>query len=69
MADTAIEPAKKPGWRTTEFWIAGVAVPLIGALYASGLISDGSTFDKVLGMVVSLLGALGYTVARTKAKA
>lgn len=69
MPDTAIEPAKKPGWKTTEFWIAGVVVPLLGALFASGLISEGSTFDKALGLVVSLLSALGYTVARTKAKA
>lgn len=65
---TAIEPAKKPGYKTTEFWLATAAM-IVGALYGSGLISDGSTFDKVLGMAVSLLSALGYTVARTKAKA
>jgi hypothetical protein len=42
---------------------------LLGALFASGVVSEGSSFDKVLGLAVSILSALGYTVARTKAKA
>lgn len=57
----------KPGYKTSEFWLSTAAL-VLGALFASGVISDGSTTDKVLGLVVSLLSQLGYTVSRGKAK-
>ena len=64
--DTAV--AVKPGYKTSEFWLS-TAATLLGALFASGVVSDGGQLAKVLGLVTSLLAALGYTVARTKAKA
>lgn len=65
MADET-KPAK-PGYKTTEFWLS-LAAMLLSAAWASGAISDGGTIDKVIGMVASVLTALGYTVARSKAK-
>jgi hypothetical protein len=68
MSETTAITTTKPGYKTTEFWLSTGAV-LLGALFASGVVSEGSSFDKVLGLAVSILTALGYTVARTKAKA
>ena len=69
MADstTAVTPTK-PGYKTTEFWLSLAAI-LLGALFASGAISDGGTVAKVAGLASSVLGALGYTVSRTQLKA
>lgn len=68
MADTH-EPKK--GYKTTEFWMSLAAV-LLGALMASGLL-DGLGQDhwaiKVMGLVTTVLGALGYTAARGLVKA
>jgi hypothetical protein len=60
------KPAK-PGYKTTEFWLTLLAM-LLGALWGSGLVSDGSTFDKVLGFAAVVLGQLGYTVSRGLSK-
>ena len=57
----------KPGYKTTEFWLT-LAATAVGALLASGIIEAGSVWDKAVGVVVSVLGALGYTVARGMAK-
>ena len=65
---TAIEKPVKAGWRTSEFWLSAAAIA-VSQLYASGVIGDAGTVGKVVALVASLLGALGYTVARTKAKA
>lgn len=59
--------ASKPGYKTTEFWLSLVAT-LIGLLWASGLISEGSTADKVIGFVAAALGQFGYAVSRGLAK-
>jgi hypothetical protein len=61
---------KKPrkGYQTSEFWLS-LAATLFGALFASGVVSEGGKFEMVLGLVASTLTALGYTVSRTKAKA
>jgi len=68
MADaTATPTAPKPAWRTTEFYLS-LATLLMGALYASGLISTGSTWDKLAGLVTMLLAATGHTVSRTVLK-
>lgn len=53
----------KPGWKTTEFWLSLLAV-LIGALLASDAIPTDSPVVKALGVVASILGALGYQVGR-----
>jgi hypothetical protein len=58
----------KPGYKTTEFWMAFVAM-LIGAAFASGVFPAESTGDKLLGLGATVLSALGYTVSRTMVKA
>ena len=70
MADetTAVAKKTKDGWRTSEFWLSAAAM-IMSQLYASGVIGDGGTAAKIAALVGSLLTALGYTVARTKAKA
>lgn len=62
MSDT-----KKPGYRTTEFWLS-LAATMLGLLWASGLVSEGSTTDKVIGFAAMVLAQLGYTVSRGLAK-
>lgn len=57
----------KPGYKTTEFWLTSVAA-LLGLLFASGAISDGSQIDKVLGMAATVLSGMGYSVSRGLAK-
>lgn len=57
----------RPGYKTTEFWLSLSAV-LVGALFASGVIAVDSGADKVLGLVATILGALGYTISRTLVK-
>ena len=56
----------KPGWKTSEFWLSFVAV-LIGAVFASGMLDAlpaDSAVLKIVGLISSVLGALGYTAAR-----
>jgi hypothetical protein len=57
----------KPGYKTTEFWLSTV-VAIIGIAYASGLISDGSQADKIVGFIATALSTLGYSVSRGIAK-
>ena len=57
----------KAGWKTTEFWMS-VAAALAGLLYASGVIAPESSGDNVLGLIASVLAAMGYSVARGLAK-
>ena len=57
----------KPGWKTSEFWCT-IAAMLIGGLFASGAITTGGTWDKVLGLLAGVLSALGYTVSRAIVK-
>lgn len=68
MSETTTAVATRPGWKTSEFWLTLAAI-LMSQLYASGVVGDGGTVAKVAGIAASVLGALGYTVARTKAKA
>lgn len=59
------------GYKTSEFWMSLGAV-LLGALMSSGILDDLGTdhwLVKVVGLVVSVLGALGYTAARGMVKA
>ncbi len=59
---------KKPGYKTTEFWIS-VIITIAGLLMASGAIAEGSMVARIVGGVMSALAALGYTAARAKVKA
>jgi hypothetical protein len=60
----------KPGYKTSEFWLSLVAV-LVGAIMSSGLLEATATDadNKIVGLVVTLLAALGYTGARGFVKA
>lgn len=59
------------GWHSSEAWLTLVAV-LVSAILGSGLLSDADPTQalvlKVLGIVGTVLGALGYTVSRTALK-
>ncbi len=73
MSDTTaltapVSKAVAPGWKTSEFWLT-TAAQIIGALMASGVITDGGLPDKIIGVAAMLLTTLGYQVARTRAKA
>ncbi len=57
----------KPGYKTTEFWLSTIAV-LIGALLASGVVTEGSLTARIVGGVVAVLAALGYGINRTITK-
>jgi hypothetical protein len=57
----------KPGYKTTEFWLSLAAVAA-GAVVASGVIPAESVWERVIGLVVSALAALGYTGARLALK-
>lgn len=57
----------KSGYKTTEFWISAVAA-LSGALAASGVFPSESAGERILGLIVSVLVALGYTGSRLALK-
>ena len=60
----------KPGYKTSEFWLASAAT-ICGLLYASGVISpDGTSgVERGIAFVVSALASLGYSNSRGKVKA
>jgi len=64
---TETSVAVRPGYKTTEFWLSCAAM-IMSQLYASGVIGDGGTASKIAALVASVLTALGYTIARGKAK-
>lgn len=66
MTDTIV-PAAKPGYKTTEFWLA-LAAKLLGAAYTAGLIGDGSALARVAGLAAVVLASMGYSVSRGLAK-
>ena len=57
----------KPGYKTTEFWLSAIAT-IVGLVLASGLIVEGSSVARIVGGVVAVLAALGYTASRAKIK-
>ena len=57
----------KPGYKTTEFWLSAAAT-LISLAFASGVISEGSQIEKVVGFIAAALASLGYSVSRGIAK-
>lgn len=58
----------KPGYKTTEFWLSAAA-SVCGLLMASGVFQAGGSWDKVVGLVVSALAAMGYAASRGSVKA
>ena len=59
--------AHTPGYKSTEFWLSFAAV-LAGFILASGAVVEGSTAATIVGGVLTVLGALGYTSSRTSVK-
>ena len=57
----------KPGYKTTEFWLA-VAAGALGAVIASGIVPTEGPWVQVAAMVEMALVAMGYTGARTNIK-
>lgn len=70
MAQESIEKGLKSGVKSSEFYMALSAV-VLGVIISTGAVDpDGAgTWDKVVGVVCSLLAALGYTVGRSNVKA
>lgn len=56
-----------PGYKTTEFWLTLIAI-IVGALAGAGIFPIDSSIGKTIGVVGTVLGALGYTAMRTSAK-
>jgi len=57
----------KAGWKTSEFWLS-LAAMAVSSVYASGLIADDTVWAKGIGIVATVLAALGYSVSRGLAK-
>ena len=57
----------KPGFKTTEFWFS-TASAVIGILFASGAIAEGSSIDKIIGMAATVLAGMGYSISRGLSK-
>ncbi len=57
----------KPGYRSTEFWLASIAT-VLGIVLASGAVPEGGLVGQIIGGVLALLANLGYTASRTQVK-
>jgi hypothetical protein len=66
MADSTSVPS--PGYKTTEFWLS-LAAKLLGALFAAGVLGDGTPAMRIAGLAAAVLTQLGYTVSRGIVKA
>jgi hypothetical protein len=65
--DPTPAPVLKPGWRTSEAWFTLVVI-VLGAIPNSGLVDNSPLAAKLVGLVASVLAALGYQTQRTKLK-
>jgi len=65
--EVIVTPVVKVGYKTSEFWLS-LAAMILGALLASGIIPSDGPWEKIIGLIGSVLGALGYTVSRTLVK-
>lgn len=66
MSDEEKKPMK-PGYKTTEFYIT-LGLYVLGALWGSGLISEGSMLDKLLGFGAMVAAQFGYSLSRGMVK-
>ncbi len=62
-----MEPMK-PGWKTSEFWLA-LAANVIGATLAAGILPAESKIAQIAGAAMMVLSTLGYTYSRASVKA
>lgn len=60
-------PVKKPGYKSTEFYMSMSAV-VIGAIASSGILDGSDGLTKVVGLIMAALVALGYTGSRLTLK-
>ena len=58
---------KRPGWRTTEFWLSLLAV-IVAYLLTTDLGEGDDWVAKGLAIVATVLASLGYTASRTLVK-
>lgn len=60
----------KPGVKTTEFWLqaAAIAFTAISSVFSKPPENAWDAVLKSVAVAVTVLGALGYGVIRTKAK-
>lgn len=62
------KPAEvKPGYKSTENYII-LAVIVLGGLLESGVIGSGGQLADVIGAIMQIAAALGYTKKRTDLK-
>jgi UDP-N-acetylmuramyl pentapeptide phosphotransferase/UDP-N-acetylglucosamine-1-phosphate transferase len=61
------EAVKKPGYKSTEFYMSMLAV-VIGAVASSGILDGSDGLTKVVGLIMAALVALGYTGSRLTIK-
>ena len=64
---SANTPDKRPGLRSSEFWLSAIAT-LAGIVLASGALAEGSMAAQIVGGVLAVLAQLGYTASRTQVK-
>jgi hypothetical protein len=57
----------KPGFKTSEFWLSTLVI-LCGILMSSGAIAEESTAARIIGGIMAVLAALGYTGTRAQVK-
>ncbi len=57
----------RPGWKTTEFWLA-VAAAAVGFTIASGAFLEGGQIMRGMALIASALASAGYSHSRGQAK-
>lgn len=57
----------KPGYKTTEFWMAFITT-IAGAILTSGMVAEGSNTAKICGTIMSVVASLGYGQQRMALK-
>jgi len=57
----------KPGYKTTEFWLA-VTAAAVGFAIASGAFAEGGQIARGMALIASALASAGYSHSRGQAK-
>lgn len=57
----------KPGYKTTEFWLALVA-QVLGALLGAGVFEGAGPVGQAAGIASAVLASLGYSAGRAWTK-
>lgn len=68
QAATAADVQKaKPGFKTSEFYLSGIA-QLLGYIVGLGIIPTESIWSQAAGFILGGLASLGYSISRGMAK-